>query len=167
MANNYLEQLVTEWYEYQGYFVRRNVLVGKRVMGGYECELDVVGLHPGKSHLVHIEPSMDCYKWEKREQRLTKKFKAGRKYVPALFQGFKVPKKIEQIALFVYGSNVNRKTVGGGQVMTIRELIAQIATTLLGKRLAKDAIPEHMPILRTFQFTTEYRTALLSAWGVT
>ena len=30
MANNFLEQLVTEWYEYRGYFVRRNVPVGKR-----------------------------------------------------------------------------------------------------------------------------------------
>ena len=29
MPGNYLEQLVAEWYEYQGYFVRRNVLVGK------------------------------------------------------------------------------------------------------------------------------------------
>ena len=25
---NFLEELVAEWYEYQGYFVRRNVLVG-------------------------------------------------------------------------------------------------------------------------------------------
>ncbi len=30
MANNHLEQLVSEWYEYQGYFIRRNVKVGKR-----------------------------------------------------------------------------------------------------------------------------------------
>ncbi len=81
MANNYLEQLVAEWYEYQGYFVRRNVLVGKRAKGGYKCELDVVGLHPSKQHLVHIEPSMDCHKWEKREQRFAKKFKIGTKVV--------------------------------------------------------------------------------------
>ena len=46
MAANYLEQLVAEWLEYQGYFVRRNVLVGKRAAGGYECELDVVAFNP-------------------------------------------------------------------------------------------------------------------------
>ena len=39
---NFLEQLVREWYEYQGYFVRQNVNVGKRAKGGYECELDIV-----------------------------------------------------------------------------------------------------------------------------
>ncbi len=36
---NFLEQLVAEWYEHQGYFVRRNVQVGKRTKGGYEGEL--------------------------------------------------------------------------------------------------------------------------------
>lgn len=45
MANNHLEQLVAEWYEHSGYFVRRNVLVGLRRNGGYECELDVVAFN--------------------------------------------------------------------------------------------------------------------------
>ena len=44
MSSNFLEQLVAEFYEYKGYFVRRNILVGKRAKGGYECELDVVAL---------------------------------------------------------------------------------------------------------------------------
>lgn len=167
MASNYLEQLVAEWYEYQGYFVRRNVWVGKRTQGGYECELDVVGLHPGNAHLVHIEPSMDCNKWETRELRFAKKFAAGRKYIPALFKGFNVPADIEQTALFVYGSNANHQTVGGGRVMHIREMIEQIVTRLATKQLAKDAVPEHMPILRTLQFASEYRAALLRAWNPT
>ena len=59
MAGNFLEQLVAEWYEYKGYFVRRNVLVGRRSRGGYECELDVVAFNPEEKHLVHIEPSVD------------------------------------------------------------------------------------------------------------
>ena len=40
MADNYLEQLVAEWYEYKGYFVKKNLWVGKLSSGGYECELD-------------------------------------------------------------------------------------------------------------------------------
>lgn len=31
---NHLGQLVSEWYEFHGYFVRRNVAVGKRPIGG-------------------------------------------------------------------------------------------------------------------------------------
>lgn len=36
MPANHLEQLVAEWYEYQGYFIWRNVRVGKKPQGGYE-----------------------------------------------------------------------------------------------------------------------------------
>jgi hypothetical protein len=59
VRGNFLEQLVAEWYEFNGYFVRRNVLVGRRSRGGYECELDVVAFNPEEKHLVHIEPSVD------------------------------------------------------------------------------------------------------------
>jgi hypothetical protein len=75
------EQLLAEWYEYRAYFLRRNVLVGKRKHGGYECELDIVGFHPIARHLLHIEPSMDAMSWEQREQRIQKKFDAGRSCV--------------------------------------------------------------------------------------
>ncbi|TCZ85031.1 hypothetical protein [Lysobacter sp. N42] len=83
---NWLEQLVAEWYEYQGYFVRRNVLVGRRANGGWECELDVVAFHPGLRPLVHIEPSMDSNSWEVRAQRYARRFEAGRRHIPKLFE---------------------------------------------------------------------------------
>ena len=76
---NFLEQLVAEWYEFRGYFVRRNINVGPRLKGGFESELDVVAFHPTKRHLVHIEPSMDAHSWDQREKRFTAKFAAGRK----------------------------------------------------------------------------------------
>jgi len=82
MANNFLEQLVAEWYEYRGYFVRRNVPVGRRARGGYEAELDVVAFNPGTRHLVHLEPSMDAESWETRERRFRRKFDAGREHIP-------------------------------------------------------------------------------------
>lgn len=55
MASNHLEQLAAEWYEYRGYFVRRNVRVGPRAQGGHEGELDIVAFDPRKVALVHIE----------------------------------------------------------------------------------------------------------------
>jgi hypothetical protein len=59
MASNFLEQLVAEWYQYQDYFVRTNIRVGRRAKGGHEGELDVVGFNPALGKLVHIETSMD------------------------------------------------------------------------------------------------------------
>ena len=60
MPSNFLEELVAEWYQFQEYFIRRNVLVGRLDHGGHEGELDIVAFHPSKNHLVHIEPSSDA-----------------------------------------------------------------------------------------------------------
>jgi hypothetical protein len=111
---NHLEQLVAEWYEYRGCFVRRNIQVDRRPNGGYNCELDVVAFHPEQKHLVHIEPSMDAHSWSKREARYTKKFEAGRKFIPDLFAGISLPNEIEQIALLGFASNSNVKMLAGG-----------------------------------------------------
>ena len=51
MPNNFLEELVAEWYEFQGYFIRRNIPVGKRPKGGYQSELDIVCFHLDKKEL--------------------------------------------------------------------------------------------------------------------
>ena len=61
---NYLEQIVGEWYEYSGYFVRRNILVGKRSKGGYEGELDITIM--GRQQMIIIiilggQASVACF----------------------------------------------------------------------------------------------------------
>jgi hypothetical protein len=157
MANNFLEQLVSEWYEYQGYFVRRNVPVGKRSRGGYECELDIVAFDAVKRHLVHIEPSMDAESWTQRELRFGKKFDAGLKYIPGLFPGLDLPEEIEQIAIFAFASRTNHPTLAGRQVLLVSDLMREIMEDLSDKKIASAAVPEHHPILRTLQFVVEYR----------
>lgn len=154
---NHLEQLTAEWYEYRGYFVRRNVQVGPRVKGGYECELDVVAYHPAQHHLVHIEPSNDAHSWAKREERYEKKFSAGRKYIPSLFDGVTLPNEIEQIALLGFASNANVKNLAGGRVMTTSELFVDIVADIGNKKAATAAVPEQYPLLRTIQFACEHR----------
>jgi hypothetical protein len=163
MAGNHLESLLAEWYEYQGYFVRRNVLVGRRTQGGYECELDVVAFHPVERKLVHLEPSLDALSWEKREARFARKFELGRQHIPALFAGLDVPPVIEQYAVLVFASGVNVKTIGGATVKLAGEIIAEILRELRGKRLSKAAVPEQFPLLRTLQYVAEYRAYAFEA----
>jgi hypothetical protein len=57
---NHLEQLVAEWLQYKGYFVRISMPVGLRPMEGYEGELDVVAFHPARQHSLHVECSPDA-----------------------------------------------------------------------------------------------------------
>lgn len=155
MAANHLEELVAEWYEYQGYFVRRNVLVGKRAKGGYAGELDIIAFSPTLNHLVHVEPSMDAHSWARREQRYMLKFDLGREYIPQLFEGFKLPEKIEQIALLGFGSKANHEILAGGKIMLVPELLAEIFKALKAKNIANNAVSENMPLLRTLQFVSD------------
>lgn len=164
---NFLEQLTREWYEYQGYFVRQNVNVGPRAKGGYECELDVVAFHPKTQHLVHVEPSMDAASWATRERRYKKKFAAGRKHIPGLFDGIEIPDEIEQIALLVFASTKNHSTLGGGRLMILDELLAEILDGLAKTGIAKSAVPEQLPIVRTLQFVSHYRQTFSSFWEAT
>lgn len=161
MAANHLEQLLAEWYEFQGYYLRRNVLVGKRPQGGYACELDIVGFNPTTRHLIHIEASLDADSWTRREERYERKFRLGREHIPGLFAGLDIPVEIDQRAVLVFASKANNEVVGGGRIVLVDEVIEEILTTLRGRRLAKNIIPEHMPILRTLQFVTEYSQTVL------
>ena len=163
---NFLEELASEWFEYRGYYVRRNVMVGRRPGGGYECELDIVAFHPSERHLVQIEPSTDAHSWAKRESRYGKKFKAGKKYIPELFKGLDIPKEIEQIALFQVGSKKNHKMIAGGKVMLLDDLLLKILENLKPKRLGSNAVPENFPLLRTLQLVTEYRSKVINILNV-
>jgi hypothetical protein len=96
----YLERLVREWYEYQGYFVRQDVWVGLEADGSYECDLAVVAFHPTRRHVVHVEPSFDLLSWEDREQHSRTKFDAARKYLHRIF-GSEPQLHIEHVALIV------------------------------------------------------------------
>lgn len=165
MASNYLEQLVSEWYEYQGYFIRRNVMVGKLPKGGYECELDVVAFHPETKHLVHIEPTHDAHSWDKREQRFIKKFNAGRQYIPEIFKGMDIPENIEQICLLGFGNNTNHPILAGGKVITVAELLVEIIQTIGVKSMHRNAMSENHPMLRTLQFMTQNKKLFADLLG--
>lgn len=148
--------MVAEWYELRGYFVRRNVQVGKRLNGGHECELDIVAFQPEQRSLVQIEPSLDSDSWAKREARYAKKFGAGRKYIPGLFPGMAIPKHIDQVALFVYGGGKSRERIAGGRVVFIREFMEEVRAGIQHRKVASAAIPEGLPLLRTLQFAVQY-----------
>jgi len=152
---NFLEQIAAEWFEVRGYFVRRNVKVGPRKTGGWDAELDVVAFDPITKHLVHVEPSSDALPWDRREERFRKKFDAGRKHIPGLFKGFGKLPEIEQIALFVFGSGKRHPTVGGGQVLMIADLMADIRQYMKNRSIQSKAIPEQFVILRTLQYAAQ------------
>jgi hypothetical protein len=160
MPSNHLEDLVAEWYQFRDYFVRRNISVNPRKKGGFETELDIVAFNPESRRLVHLEPSLDAYSWRKREERYKRKFEAGKKHIPKIFNLDPHEHPIEQFAILGFCGRNKRKhkqdTIGGGQIKHVSALLAEIFEEIKERKLASKAISEQFPLLRTLQYVAEY-----------
>jgi hypothetical protein len=154
---NHLEQLVAEWLQYNGYFVRVAVPVGPRPRGGFEGELDVVGLNLARHHLIHVECSLDALSNAQRQPRFAQKFERGRKFIPDVLKGIALPEKLDQAAVLQFaGANV--LSMGGVRVVTVRELVHEINRGLKGTSPASKAVSSNLPLLRTLQLAADAAT---------
>jgi len=158
----YLEQLAREWYEYLGYFVRRDLWVGLESDGSYECELDVVAYHPLRRHLVHLEPSLDLLPAAEKERHFQLKFDAGKKYLHRMF-GPPAGLHVERLALVLASDDEHPGTIGGGRVLLLSELLADIVGHLAQIDPTSALVPEQWPLIRTLHFAAAYRARLWSA----
>lgn len=160
---NFLEQLVSEWYSYRGYFVRTNVKVGPRPAGGYEGELDVVAFNPESREIVHIETSMDAHSWHKRRKRYARKFELGRQYIPQLFRF--AERRPRQVAVLGYPRTTRDKELLGTdvEVYLMPQLIEEIESDLCRTTIESGAVPETFPLLRAVQFALDYGGYLKAA----
>lgn len=82
-----------------------------------------------------------------RKERYQKKFEAGRKHIHDLFRGMKLPEKIDQQAVFLFGSKT-RETVGGGKVLLVSDISEDIKKSLIKKKIEKEIVLETFPLLR-------------------
>ncbi len=149
---SHLEDVIAEYYDWKGYLVKRNIKVGRLAHGGWEMELDVIAYDPHTHHLVHLEPSIDAHSWKTREERFSKKFKAGAKYIfDSVFTWLDPTTPLEQIAILVSHPK-NRDFLAGGRILSIDEFMSDIRRDVLSVGIvARNAIPEQYPLLRTIQ----------------
>ncbi|MGH6932068.1 MAG: hypothetical protein ACREEE_06485, partial [Dongiaceae bacterium] len=149
---NHLESLTAEWLDYNNYFVRTAVKVGKRVRGGWDGELDVVGFHPKRRHFLHVECSIDAMPWEQRYSMFQRKFAMGLEHARELFSGMELPASLDQVVVHGFASAPDRhRALGGGRLVTSQELTAEIIVGI-PQTIWTDAVPEKFPLIRTLQF---------------
>ncbi len=149
---SHLEDLIVEYYDWKGYLIKRNIKVGRLAHGGWEMELDVVAYNPHSGHLIHLEPSIDADSWDRRQERFSKKFSAGKKHIfLSVFTWLDKGTRIDQVAVLVSHPK-GRDRLAGGRIKSIDELVAEIRQTIKGRGvIARNAIPEQYPLLRTIQ----------------
>lgn len=153
---DYLEHLVREWYEYQGYFVRHALSVGLGPDGSYECELDVVAFHPVHRHVVQVEPIFDLLPFTERETHFRAKFDAGKKHLHRLF-GVAPRLHIEQIALIATPGAQPHGTIGGGHIIRLADFLADILQRFEELGPSGEPVHEQWPMIRTLQLAATCR----------
>jgi len=153
---SFLESLVAEWYEYNGYFVRSNPRIRKRQKGGYDVEFDVLVYSPSDQRLIHIETSGDAYSWQERKDRfLKKKFILSPEEYESLI-GSSV-KSIEKIAIVGWNSTkCDLNWRNDIKVLLIPELLEEITTKLRETSPLKQAVPESFPLLCAMQMALAF-----------
>jgi hypothetical protein len=151
---NHLEQLVAEWLQYNDYVVRVSVQVGPRPNGGFKGELDVVGIHVTRQHLIHVECSLDALSRTERERKFAAKFERGREFITTVFKGLPVPDELDQVIVLQF-PNAGVRAVGGARLVSVRELIHEIFAGLKGTSPTSGAVPSNLPLLRTLQVAAD------------
>ena len=153
---NHLEALIAEYLEWQGFFVRTNIQVGKLAKGGFSGELDIVAYKPDEPRrLLHIEPSLAALGAAAHRAECAKKFQRGREHLltevfPWLADAGLRIERFAVIPSLPGGDNA----VSDGRLMTVDELFSEIRARVTARGKGEDAaIPEAFPLLRTIQFT--------------
>lgn len=59
---------------------------------------------------------------------------------------------------------VTYQEIGGCRLVLIQEILTDIFHALADQKIASNAIPEHLLILRSFQLVSDYRRAISEVW---
>ena len=74
-GSTWSEELVAEWLDLEGYFVKMQIPAGSAGSGGrYAPDIVGVRFENDELEILHVEVGMSFDKWEKAEKRLKKKF---------------------------------------------------------------------------------------------
>jgi len=142
---NVFEQLVSEWYEYQGYFVRRNNTIG-------HAELDALAYLPDKRLVVHIETGKDAETGPSVDAKILRKMRfLPAEYARALNCQVDDVKKIA-----IYGwqrTKAKPRQLGDVTVITLADFVRDINDTLKRLNTRVETITQNYPLLSAMQWS--------------
>lgn len=157
---NSLEKLAVEWYNYKGFYVKRNVYFGTSQKGGVEGEIDVFAYHPKTKEAIHIEAAVpESYK--KTGEHHKRKFESAQKYYKAFFNVD--PNSVKRISLILTGSQPKQtsiekiESVASSKFIHIKDLINEIIEEM--KNLDENSmniVKETYPLLRLIYILSHF-----------
>lgn len=151
---SWLEQLVREYYEMQGYWVRTNVKFGPLGHGGYIGEADVLAFDPRKRLLVHVEPTMGSESWAKRRQTINAKFDKAAPYYDEMFP-VAIHHKV-RFAIAGWGLSSPPIEIPGIEILTVGQFVQRCQKLVAELFTGTSSPAEQFPLLRTMYFAMKW-----------
>jgi len=151
---NHLEELVKEYYEYRGYFVKTNVKLEKLAHGGRKGEIDILAYKQKNGELVHVECSLAAASTSDLIEVAEKKFRNDFTvdfYTKLLDLSPEAVKTVRKKFIAGLGYRTTLKGLPGGvEHESVPKFVRSVLASI-PRDFMKDAVPESLPLLRTLQ----------------
>jgi hypothetical protein len=96
---------------------------------------------------------LDALSRAARQDKFAAKFERGRRFIKDVFKGVSLPDTLEQVVVLQL-PNAGVRSVGGGRLVSGRELIHEILGGLKGTPIS-GAVSSNLPLLRTLQMAAD------------
>lgn len=164
----WLEQLVREFYEVQGYWVRTNVRFEPTGHGGYAGEADILAWDSESSVLLHVETTLATTAWSDRSKRIEKQFTKAAQHYEEMFP---LPRgriiRVEKVAILRISRNSKgmKQGIPGAKLVPLGEFMCQVADLVTARFRGNRSPPEQYPLLRTIYFLKKAEREAVSGTG--
>ena len=153
---NFLEQVVAEWFDLKGYFVKTNLRFGKSPGGGVRGEMDVIAFHPQTKEFVHVEASTSAASWKRQCAVIERKFNSAGQHYDDMFQFPRESTRL--IAISGFGRVApawakERLGESGVTLESVPEFFRKVTAGIQDRPITKGTISETLPLLRAIQFS--------------
>ena len=158
MANNFLEQLVAEWYEYRGYFVRRNVPVGRRLEGRIRGRAGRGGAQSGDPASRAPGAVHGCGELGNPGAALPQEVRRRPRVHPGpVSRARRARRRSSRSRYWCPRARRTTPRWAAARCVLVSDLMREIMEELSDKQISENAVPEHHALLRTLQLVVEYR----------
>ena len=150
---NFLEELVAEWLQQNGWLVSKNVRYGPRPEGGYVGEADLIAFHPDGGEYLHVETSQAAPSKAKLAKKFRDQFRKAKRFYPEMLSGISG----EVFKLAIGGWTKEPADPGESiEAMTIPQFVERVSNELLSEEVWTRVTPERFALLRAMELALRY-----------
>lgn len=150
---NRLLKLAKQYYEWQGYLVQENVVVGLRESGKYDGVLNFLAYHPKLNRVLHIEFAARYESWDSIKAVMADQFQLGQALIfTEVFSRFTWRTDLKQFGVVIKAIEQEIENI---PIISIESFVSRVY-----RDLATKAPLEEVGLLRKYDLLSELQLDL-------